>query len=57
MKGDPDSGVIRVNGAGARYSVVGDKITVFAFVDIDECESVHPRIVLVDDRNRIKKIK
>jgi len=56
MKGKPDSGTIRVNGAGARYSVVGDEITVFAFANIDESESVRPKIVLVDNRNRIEKV-
>jgi aspartate 1-decarboxylase len=56
IKGKPDSGTICVNGAGARYSVIGDKMTVFAFANIDESESVRPKIVLVDNKNRIKKI-
>jgi aspartate 1-decarboxylase len=57
MKGKPDSGVICVNGAGARYSCVGDKVTVFAFGIIGESESVHPKIVLVNGKNCIKKVK
>ncbi len=57
IKGKPDSGTIGVNGAGARYSVVGDQVTIFAFADIDESESLRPKILLVDSENRIKKIK
>ena len=57
MKGKADSGVIGVNGAGARYSVVGDKVTIFAFTEIDNSEKPCPKIVLLDDKNCIKKIK
>ena len=56
MKGDSNSGVISVNGAGARYSCVGDKITIFAFAQIDESDKLEPRIVLVDEKNRVRKI-
>lgn len=56
MKGKADSGIISANGAGARYSTVGDKITIFAFAEIDESENMNPRIVLVDEKNRVKKI-
>lgn len=56
MKGKGDSGVISVNGAGARYSCPGDKITIFAFAEIDESERLNPRIVLVDEKNRVKRI-
>ncbi len=56
MKGKADSGIVSANGAGARYSSVGDKITIFAFTEIDESERTNPRIVLVDEKNRVKKI-
>jgi aspartate 1-decarboxylase len=56
IKGKPGSGIMRVNGAGARYSVVGDKVTVFAFTEIEESESAKPKIVLMDKNNHIKKI-
>jgi aspartate 1-decarboxylase len=56
MRGKPKSGMVRVNGAGARYSVVGDKVTVFAFTEIEESEEANPKIVLMDDKNHIKKI-
>ena len=57
MKGKADSGVIGVNGAGARYSAVGDKVTVFAFTQIEESETIGPKIVLVDEKNRIKTVR
>lgn len=56
IKGDAGSGIISVNGATARYSCVGDKITIFAFGELEENESIRPRIVLVDEKNRVKKI-
>ena len=56
MKGKADSGVISVNGAGARYSCPGDKITIFAFAEIEESDIMSPKIVLVDENNRVKKL-
>jgi aspartate 1-decarboxylase len=56
MRGQPKSGTVRVTGGGARYSVVGDKVTVFAFTEIEESESANPKIVLVDSKNHIKRI-
>jgi len=57
IKGKRDSGEIHVNGTGARYGVTGDKVTIFAFTEIEESESAHPKIVLVDQTNRVKKIR
>jgi aspartate 1-decarboxylase len=56
MKGKSNSGIISVNGAGARYSCVGDKITIFTFASIEENEEIKPKIVIVDQENKIKKI-
>jgi len=55
IKGAANSGIISVNGATARYSYVGDKITIFAFAELEESESIRPRIILVDEKNRFKK--
>ena len=55
LKGGRGSGVISVNGAGARYSCVGDRVTIFAFADIDEHESLEPRIAILDEENRITR--
>lgn len=59
MKGEKNSGVICLNGAAARKVVVGDKIIIVSYASYDEEELKNhkPRIVLVDDENRIKSIK
>jgi aspartate 1-decarboxylase len=57
MKGEAGSGIIGVNGAGARYSCIGDTVTIFAFADIDPGEPFAPRIVIADEHNRVKSIK
>jgi len=53
--GTPGSGVIGMNGAAARMIHKGDKIIIFSFIVMDEKEvpSLKPRIVYVDDVNRI----
>lgn len=53
--GTPGSGVIGMNGAAARMIHKGDKIIIFSFIVVDEKEvpSLKPRIVYVDDVNRI----
>ena len=57
MQGKAGSGVIGVNGAGARYSAIGDEVTIFAFAQIEESEMLDPKIVIVDKNNHIKAIK
>lgn len=59
IKGERDSGVICLNGAAARKVAVGDRIIIVSYADYDEEElrEHRPRIVVVDDANRIKYIK
>jgi len=59
ISGEKDSGVICLNGAAARKVAVGDKIIIVSYASYEEEElKVHsPRIVLVDEENRIKSIK
>ncbi len=48
---------ISVNGAGARYSCVGDTVTIFAFAQVEEFEEIKPRIIICDENNNaIKKL-
>lgn len=54
IKGKPGSGVIAVNGGGARYSCVGDTVTIFAFAIIDASETLKPKVVIVDSKNKVK---
>jgi aspartate 1-decarboxylase len=56
MAGEPGSGVICVNGAGAHLVQPGDVIIVAAFVALKrkQARKHKPRIVLLDEKNRIK---
>jgi aspartate 1-decarboxylase len=53
--GEPDSGVIEVNGAAARLVHHGDTIIIFAYghYDEDEARRQVPSVVHVDECNRI----
>jgi aspartate 1-decarboxylase len=57
MAGDPGSGIVCVNGAGAHLVQPGDIVIVASFVDVDEREarSHRPKIVLVDEKNRARE--
>ena len=57
IEGAADSGVIGLNGAAARKGLVGDLIIIvsYAMFSDDELLDYHPRIVLLDQDNRIKK--
>jgi len=54
IKGKAGSGIIAVNGGGARYSCVGDIVTIFAFATTDEADRLKPKIIVLDKKNRIK---
>jgi aspartate 1-decarboxylase len=55
ITGERDSGVICVNGAAAHLTRPGDLIIIAAFAEMDEEEARRhePRIVRVDERNRL----
>lgn len=57
IAGDRGSGTIQLNGAAARLGVVGDHVIVISYAEYDEAElaGFEPRIVYVDERNRIAK--
>jgi aspartate 1-decarboxylase len=54
LAGEPGSGVVCVNGAGAHLIRPGDLIIIATFTDLDDAaaRSFQPRVVLVDGRNR-----
>jgi aspartate 1-decarboxylase len=56
IEGEPDSGVICLNGAAARKGAPGDLIiiTTYATYDALELSQHHPKIILVDRHNRLK---
>mgnify|MGYP002780383749 CR=1 FL=1 len=55
MEGPPHSGVVCINGAAAHLNQVGDRVIIAAFASFDEHEAQthRPKIVRVDDANRI----
>ena len=58
IEGEPDSGIICLNGAAARWAVPGDKVIIIAYCLIDDAQarSWKPKIVLLDEKNKITKI-
>lgn len=55
IEGERGSGTIQLNGAAARLGVAGDHVIVIAYAEFEESEleQFEPRIVFVDERNRI----
>ena len=55
IEGERDSGVIGINGAAAHLVTPGDLVIIIAYGQLDETEvsSHRPRVVHVDERNRI----
>lgn len=58
IRGQKGSGMISVNGAAARKAAVGDVLIIASFAAYAEMEAAQhePRLVYVDERNRIKRI-
>jgi aspartate 1-decarboxylase len=56
--GPAGSGVICVNGAAARLVQPGDKVIIVSYAEMERAEAERhvPRLVLVDDDNRVKKV-
>ena len=52
------SGIIALNGAAARRVQPEDEIIIAAFVTVDETEAKHwkPKVVFVDEQNRVKPL-
>lgn len=57
IKGERNSGVIGMNGAAAHLCKVGDKILVMSFtlLDEEELKKHKPKIIFLDERNKIKE--
>lgn len=55
IKGERNSGVICLNGAAARLVQPGDKVIIMAYcwVDKEEAEKLKPKVVFVDENNKI----
>src|SRR5687768_9037870 len=57
IEGERGSGTIQLNGAAARLGAPGDIVIVITYAQYEESElrDFRPRVVFVDDRNRIAK--
>jgi aspartate 1-decarboxylase len=57
IPGEPGSGVVCVNGAGAHLVQPGDLVIVATFAQVEDREirDWKPRIVFVDEKNRVRK--
>jgi aspartate 1-decarboxylase len=59
IKGKRNSGTICLNGAAARKVAKGDLVIIATYVLVDETEAKNwkPKCVMVDNKNKIKKVK
>lgn len=57
LPGESGSGAVHLNGAAARLGEVGDRLILISYARYDESEVAghEPRVVFVDERNRISK--
>ena len=58
IAGDRGSGIICLNGAAARCVQTGDKIIIMSYASMtpEEAASNPPKVVFVDDNNRISRV-
>lgn len=58
IAGEKNSGVICLNGAAARHFAPGDKVIIMAYANYNEedLKNYSPKVVFVDDENKIEKI-
>lgn len=59
IEGEANSGVLCINGAAARLVQVGDKVIIIAYamMDEDEAKAFKPNVLILDEKNRIVRIK
>jgi aspartate 1-decarboxylase len=57
ITGERGSGVVCVNGAGAHLVNTGDLVIIATFTELEDAEarSHRPKIVLVDEKNRVAR--
>ena len=58
IAGERNSGMICLNGAAARMVQTGDKIIIMCYAGMtpEEVKEYHPKVVFVDEENRIKRV-
>ena len=58
IAGEPGSGMICLNGAAARQVEVGDHVILMCYAQMtpEEAKEHHPKVVFVDDENKIARV-
>ena len=58
IAGEPHSGMICLNGAAARCVLPGDHVIIMSYCNLtpEEADSHKPKVVFVDDENKISRI-
>lgn len=59
IKGKRNSGEVIVNGAAAHKARAGDRLIVASYVSLDEeeIEFFMPKVLIVDEKNRVQEVK
>jgi aspartate 1-decarboxylase len=57
MVGEPGSGIVCINGAAAHLAQPGDLVIIATFTQLDDAAArcFKPKVILVDENNRIRK--
>ena len=57
--GEPNSGIISLNGRAARLGHKGDLVIITTFSDmtVNEAKEFQPKVVIVNEQNKIKRIQ
>jgi aspartate 1-decarboxylase len=55
---DDNAGAVILNGAAARLGQIGDRLIILSYCSVNEDDSRRhtPRVVFVDERNRVREI-
>ena len=58
LEGPPGSGTVCINGAAARLISAGDKVIIISYAQVTpaELDELSPKVVLLDERNRIREV-
>ena len=58
IEGPAGSGTVCINGAAARLMSTGDKVIIISYAQLtpEELESYAPKVVLLDERNRVQQV-
>ncbi|MBI2104193.1 MAG: aspartate 1-decarboxylase [Candidatus Omnitrophica bacterium] len=58
LEGPSGSGTVCINGAAARLISAGDKVIIISYAQVTpaELDALTPKVVLLDERNRIREV-